>query len=74
MDLTDEQLFKLEIMRLIDRSLRKRFRTLEEAAAHANVAFTRLSRLRSARHDQFSVGWLFRVARQAGVRIRINVY
>lgn len=72
--LTDEQKFKLEIMRVIDKDLRKRFRTLEEAADHANVGFTRLSRLRSERHDQFSIGWLFRLAKQAGVRIRINVY
>jgi hypothetical protein len=71
--LSDEAKFKLAIMRVIDEDLRTRFRTLEEAADHANVGFTRLSRLRSKRHDQFSIGWLFRLAKDAGVRIRISV-
>jgi hypothetical protein len=72
-ELSDEAKFKLAIMQVIDQDLRARFRTLEEAADHANVGFTRLSRLRSARHDQFSIGWLFRLAKDAGVRIRIHV-
>lgn len=72
-ELSDEAKFKLAIMRVIDTDLRERFRTLEEAADHANVGFTRLSRLRSQRHDQFSIAWLFRLARDAGVHIKINV-
>jgi hypothetical protein len=72
-ELTDEAKFKLAIMRVIDENLRDRFRTLEEAADHANVGFTRLSRLRSKRYDQFSIGWLFRLARDAGVPIRITL-
>ncbi len=72
--LTDEQRFKLAIMEVIDKSLRTRFPTLEAAAAHTNVTFTRISRLRNAHHDQFSIGWLFRLAKDAGVRIRIDVY
>jgi predicted XRE-type DNA-binding protein len=71
--LDDEARFKLAIMKVIDRDLRERFRTLEEAADHANVGFTRISRLRNGHHDQFSIGWLFRLAKDAGVRIRINV-
>lgn len=73
-ELTDEDLFKIEIMKVIDRDLRRRYRTLEETALNTGADFFRLSRLRSGRHDQFSIGWLFRLAKQAGVRIRISVH
>ena len=71
--LTDEARFKLALMQAIDSDLRKRFRTLVGAADHANVTWARLSRLRSGQHEQFSVNWLFKLARDAGVRIRISI-
>lgn len=71
--LSDEARFKLAIMRVIDKDLRDRFGTLEEAADHANINFTRLSRLRNGHHDQFSIGWLFRLAKEAGVHIHIDI-
>lgn len=71
--LDDEARFKLAIMNIIDEDLRYRFRTMEEAAEFANVNDKRLSRMRSHRHDQFSIAWLFKLAKSAHVRIRINV-
>ena len=71
--LDDEARFKLLLMQLIDDHIRTRFRTLEEAADTADVTWQRLSRLRSNRHELFSVGWLFKLAKGAGVRLRINV-
>lgn len=72
-DLDDEARFKLAIMNLIDQDLRKRFRTVEEAAEFADVDRFRLHRIRGGRHDQFSIAWLFKLARAAKVRIRISI-
>lgn len=71
--LSAEAQFKLALMRAIDTDLKRRFRTLEEAAAAADVTWMRLSRMRSGRHEYFSVNWLFRLAATAGVHIRISV-
>lgn len=71
--LSDEALFKRALMETIDGAMRRRFRTVAAAAEQANVAEARLWRLRSRRHEQFSVTWLFRLATAAGVRIRINI-
>jgi hypothetical protein len=71
--LSVEAQFKLALMRAIDSDLRKRFRTLAEAAEYADVTWMRLSRMRSGRHEYFSVNWLFRLAATANVHIRISV-
>lgn len=71
--LDDAARVKLALMDLIDEDLRERFRTLEEAADFANVDSNRLSRMRSRQHEQFSIGWLFKLARSAKVRIRIKI-
>lgn len=68
-----EAQFKLALMRAIDADLQKRFRTLQEAADFADVTWMRLSRVRSGRHEYFSVNWLFRLAAAAKVRIRVSV-
>ena len=68
-----EAQFKLALMRVIDADLKRRFRTLAEAADHADVTWMRLSRMRSGRHEFFSVNWLFALADKAQVRIRISV-
>lgn len=60
-------------MGAIDRNLKKRFRTLAEAAEFAGVDFMRLSRLRRGRYEYFSVNWLFRLADAAKIDIRITV-
>jgi hypothetical protein len=65
--------FKLALMRAIDSDLKQRFRTLAEAAEFADVTWMRLSRMRSGRHEFFSVNWLFRLAAAAQVHIRISV-
>lgn len=69
----DETAFKLALMNIIDQDLKERFRTLEAAADFADVDIHRLWRFRAKQHDQFSVTWLFNLARTAGVRIRIHV-
>jgi hypothetical protein len=71
--LNAEAQFKLLLMRAIDSDLERRFRTLAEAAEFADVTWQRLSRLRSGRHEYFSVNWLFKLASAAQVRIRISV-
>ena len=68
-----EAKFKLALMRAIDTDLKRRFRTLAEAAEFADVTWMRLSRMRSGKHQYFSVNWLFRLASTAKVRIRISV-
>lgn len=68
-----EAQFKLALMRAIDTDLKRRFHTLAEAAEFADVTWTRLSRIRSGRHEYFSVNWLFRLADTAKVHIRISV-
>ena len=68
-----EAQFKLALMRVIDDDLRRRFRTVTEAAEFANVPWFRLSRIRSGRHELFSVNWLFTLATKAKIPIRINV-
>lgn len=68
-----EAQFKLALMRAIDSDLKKRFRTLQDAADYADVTWMRLSRIRSMRHEYFSVNWLFRLADAAKVHIRISV-
>lgn len=72
-ELDDEARFKLALMDIIDEDLRDRFRTVEEAADFANVDCIRLFRLRSRQQRQFSVAWLFRLARSAKIRIRIHI-
>lgn len=64
---------KLALMRAIDTDLKKRFRTLADAAEYADVDHMRLSRIRSGRYEYFSITWLFRLAETAKVHIRINV-
>lgn len=64
---------KLALMRAIDTDLKKRFRTLADAAEFADVDHMRLSRIRSGRYEYFSITWLFRLAETAKVHIRINV-
>lgn len=71
--LPTEAQFKLALMRAIDSDLKRRFRTLAEAAEFADVTWMRLSRMRSGRHEYFSVNWLFRLADTAHVHIRISV-
>jgi hypothetical protein len=71
--LDDEARFKLALMNIIDQDLRERFRTVEEAADFANINYHRLYRIRARRHDQFSIAWLFKLARSANVAIRINI-
>lgn len=71
--LTDEARFKLALMETIENGICKRFPTIAAAADHANVTEARLSRLRGGRYDQFSVSWLFALARKAGVAIRIQI-
>jgi predicted XRE-type DNA-binding protein len=71
--LSAEAQFKLALMRAIDTDLQRRFITLEEAADFSDVTWTRLSRMRSGRHEYFSVNWLFRLAAKAKVHIRISV-
>lgn len=70
---TAEAQFKLALMRAIDTDLKRRFRTLADAADFADVTWMRLSRMRSGRHEYFSVNWLFRLAAAAEVHIRISV-
>lgn len=69
----DEARFKLVLMKVIDEGLRERFSTYTEAAEMADVTRPRLSRLRSGRHEQFSIDWLFKLARDTGVRLRISI-
>lgn len=64
---------KLALMRAIDTDLKRRFRTLAQAAEFANVDHMRLSRIRSGRYEYFSINWLFRLAQAAHVHIRISV-
>jgi predicted XRE-type DNA-binding protein len=64
---------KLALMRAIDTDLKRRFRTLADAAEFANVDHMRLSRIRSGRYEYFSIQWLFRLAQTAKVHIRISV-
>ena len=68
-----EAQFKLLLMRAIDSDLKRRFRSLAEAAEFADVTWPRLSRLRNGRHELFSVNWLFQLAKTAKVHIRISV-
>lgn len=71
--LSKEAQFKLALMRAIDADLKRRFHTMAEAADFADVTWTRLSRMRSGRHEYFSIPWLFRLAEAAKVHIRISV-
>lgn len=71
--LDDLARFKLALMDIIDKDMRRRFRTVEAAAAFAEVDCNRLSRLRGGQHDVFSVDWLFALVRKAGIRILINL-
>lgn len=64
---------KLALMRAIDTDLKKRFRTLAQAAEFANVDHMRLSRIRSGRYEYFSISWLFHLAQAAKIHIRISV-
>jgi hypothetical protein len=68
-----EAQMKIALMRAIDRDLRRRFRTLADAAEFAGADVMRLSRLRSGRHEYFSIVWLFRLAAAAKIHIRISV-
>jgi predicted XRE-type DNA-binding protein len=65
--------FKLALMRAIDTDLKKRFRTLADAAEHAGIDMYRLSRIRHGRHECFSINWLFDLAAVADVHIKISV-
>lgn len=60
-------------MNIIDEDLRENFLTVEEAADFANGDGNRLSRMRSRQHEQFSIAWLFKLARSAKIRIRIKI-
>lgn len=71
--LDDEARFKLALMNIIDKDLRERFNTAEAAANFADVDIRRLWRIRAKQHDDFSVGWLFNLARAANIRIRIHI-
>ncbi len=71
--LTDEAIFKRALMETIDQAMRRRFRTVAIAADRTNTPEGRIWRLRSGRHEQFSVSWLFRLAKEAGIRIRIHI-
>lgn len=71
--LTAEVQLKLALMRAIDTDLKRRFRTLAQAAEYANVDHMRLSRIRSGRYEYFSINWLFKLAQTAQVHIRISV-
>jgi len=71
--LDDEALFKLALMNLIDQELQQRFRTVQAAADFADVDTFRLHRFRAKQHDQFSLGWIFNLARAAKIRIRIHI-
>jgi Helix-turn-helix domain len=65
--------FKLALMRAIDTDLKRRFRTLSDAAEFAAIDMYRLSRIRHGRHECFSINWLFDLARAAQVHIKISV-
>lgn len=71
---TEAQL-KVALMRAIDSDLKRRYRTLAQAAEAIGPTITwqRLSRIRSGRHEYFSINWLFRLADAAHVHIRISV-
>lgn len=71
--LGSEAQLKLALMRAIDADLKQRFPTLADAAEYADVTWMRLSRLRSMRHEYFSITWLFRLADAAQVGLRIHV-
>ncbi len=68
-----EAQLKIALMRAIDSDLKRRFRTLADAAEFADIDYMRLSRIRSGRYEYFSINWLFRLAQTAGVHIRISV-
>lgn len=72
-DSADAIQFKLLLMRAIDTDLKRRYRTLAEAAEAADVTWTRLSRMRNGQHQCFSIKWLFHLAAAAKVHIRISV-
>lgn len=69
-----EAQIKMRLMDVIDRDLRRRFRTLEQMADFARVDILRLSRLRARRHEYISIAWLLRLAESAHVKIRIDIY
>jgi hypothetical protein len=71
--LAPEAQLKIALMRAIDTDLRRRFKTLAQAAEFAGTDMMRLSRIRSGRYEFFSVTWLFRLAEAAKVHIRISV-
>lgn len=68
-----EAQLKIALMRAIDTDLRRRFRTLADAAEFTDVTWQRLSHVRCGRHELFSVAWLFDLADAAQVHIRISV-
>jgi hypothetical protein len=74
-----EAQIKLALMRAIDADLRRRYRTLAEAAeaigtdAPMSLAWPCLSRLRHGHHRYFSIPWLLRLASAAHVHIRFKI-
>lgn len=71
--LTTEAKLKLALMRAIDSDLKRRFRTMAEAAEFVGEDQMRLYRMGSGHHEFFSFKWLFRVAAAGNVHIRISV-
>ena len=68
-----ESQLKLALMQIINQDLQQRFDTMIAAADHVGISWSRLSKLRTGKYEQFSVSWLFLLAKEANVRIRISV-
>ena len=68
-----ESQLKLALMQIINDDLQRRFDTMVSAADHVGISWSRLSKLRTGKHEQFSITWLFLLAKEANVRIRISV-
>lgn len=70
-----EAQIKLALMRAIDADLKRRYRTLIEAAdaIGGNLAWDQLSRIRNGRYEHFSLRWLLQLAANAQVHIRFHI-
>ena len=64
---------KLALMASIDEGIRKRYRTLEEAARVSKISRELLSRVRRGEHRRCSIASLMSIAERLQIHIKINV-
>lgn len=64
---------KLLLMRVIDQEIRRRYRTLNEAAHVSTISRELLSRVRHGDHRRCSIAAVLRIAVQLNITIKISV-